>query len=133
MADDDSPLTEYLSKMSSDLAPKVIASIKKQIDIEANKCFEKMRDGTPVRTGALKSSLRMKKIDRQNKYGYSIDYEGYNSKGQPYSEIARSLNKGGKMGKFSATHHIDVAVHLLKGMDDRIVERIDDSLKEGDK
>lgn len=125
---EDSPLTSYLASMASGLAPKIKEAMKGQIDKEAQKCFETMKSGTPVRTGALKASLQMKKVDKPAKYGWSIDYVGYDIHGQPYSEIARSLNKGGKENNYEATHHIDSAVHGLKGMDGRIEEAVDAAL-----
>jgi len=129
MAVEESPLTSYLASMASSLAPTVKAAIKGQIDEEADKCLRKMAEGTPVRTGALKASLRKKKVDTVKKYGWSIDYEGYDEHGQPFSEIARTLNKGGPADNYEATHHIDAAVHELKGMDERIVARIETSVE----
>ena len=41
--------------------------------------------------------------------------------------IARSLNKGSAFGGV-ATHHIDTAINLLKGMDDRIVARVNEEI-----
>jgi len=128
MSDEESPLTSYLASMSSSLEPSIKAVIKDQIDKEAKACFVKMYDLTPVRTGALRDSLQMTKIDKPNKYGWSIDYIGYDVHGQAYSVIARTLNKGGKENSFQATHHIDAAVHLLKGMDARIVESVDEKI-----
>jgi len=122
---EDSPLTSYLASMASSLEPTVKAAIKDQIDAEADKCLERMSEGTPVRTGALKASLRKKKVETPKKYGWSIDYEGYDEHGQPFSEIARALNKGGRANNYEATHHIDAAVHALKGMDERIVAKIE--------
>jgi hypothetical protein len=114
--------------MASSLEPTVKDAINGQIDKEAEQCLQKMKDGTPVRTGALKASIRKKKVDKPRKYGWSIDYEGYDEHGQPYSEIARTLNKGGKDNNYEATHHIDAAVHELKGMDARIVTAVDEAL-----
>jgi hypothetical protein len=116
--------------MSSSLEPTVKAAMKDQIDKEAQACFAKMYAGTPVKTGALKASLQMAKVDTIEKYGWKIDYVGYDEHGQPFSEIARTLNKGGKESNYEATHHIDEAVHLLKGMDGRVAAAVEAKIDE---
>lgn len=126
--DEENSLTAFLSKLGED-SGKVVDAMKGEIDDEAKSCFQKMRDGTPVRTGALKNSLQMSKIDKPSKYGYKIDYIGYDEHGQAYSKIARTLNKGGKNGQYQATHHIDEAVRLLKGMDKRIIDKANKALE----
>lgn len=126
---EESPLTEYLAAMSSTLEPATKSAIKSGIDEEAKKCFDIMKAGTPVRTGALASSLTMTKIDTAARYGWKIDYQGYDVHGQPFSEIARTLNKGGPANNYAATHHIDAAVHSLKGMDGRLAEKAEAAIE----
>lgn len=119
--DDENSLTAFLSNLGEN-SGQITEAMKKGIDEEAEKCFEKMKSGTPVRTGALKASLQKTKVEKQSKYGWKIDYIGYDEHGQAYSKIARTLNKGGKSSQYQATHHIDDAIHLLKGMDKRLID-----------
>lgn len=124
-------LIKYLDILKTDLGPSVKEAMASAIDEESNKCFQNIKDGTPVSNvnhKHLVESLKKEKITSQNKYGWKIDYDGYNENGVPYSLIARSLNKGSTFG--GATHHIDNAVHQLRGMDDRISKRVDEKLKE---
>lgn len=122
MAKAESPLTNYLAGLSSDLAPAVIEAVKEELDAIGDETFEKIREGTPVNTGALKNSLRKERIEKKGKYGTRIFYDGYNSDGVPFQLIANSLNKGGAETSFQATHHIDKAVKGLKGMDARLAK-----------
>ncbi len=122
MAKVESPLTNYLANLSSELAPAVIGAVKEELDAIGDETFEKIREGTPVRTGALKSSLRKERIEKKGKYGTRVFYEGYNPDGVPFQLIANKLNKGGDGTSFAATHHIDEAVKRLKGIDKRLAE-----------
>lgn len=124
-------LIRYLDILKTDLGPAVKEAMADAIDEESTRCFQNIKDGTPVSDVSHKhlvESLKMEKITSQSKYGWKIDYDGYNEKGVPFSLIARSLNRGSNFG--GATHHIDKAVHQLKGMDDRISKRVDEKLKE---
>lgn len=124
-------LIKYLDILKTDLGPSVKKAVADVIDEESNKCYQSIKDGTPISDKAHKhlvESLKMEKITSSNKYGWKIDYDGYNENGVPFSLIARSLNKGSNFG--GATHHIDKAVHQLKGMDDRISKKVDEKLKE---
>jgi|O827metagenome_2_1110793.scaffolds.fasta_scaffold82345_1 hypothetical protein len=123
-------LLKYLETLRTDLGPTVKNAIKDVIDEESNECFTTIKQGTPVSLKEhlhLVDTIKITKISNPNKYGWKIDYEGYNEKGIPYSLIARSLNKGSAFGE--ATHHIDVAVHNLKGLDERIDKHVEEELK----
>lgn len=118
-------LNQYMAHLSTSLGPAVIKAFKEQIDIEANNCFETMKNNTPVSTREhkhLKDTLVMKAKEDVNRYGYTIDYDGYDENGKPYSLIARSINKGALDRE--PTRHIDKAIKKLKGMDDRIGEHV---------
>lgn len=123
-------LLKYFETLRTDLGPTVKNAIKDVIDEESNECFTTIKQGTPVSLKEhlhLVDTIKITKISNSNKYGWKIDYEGYNEKGIPYSLIARSLNKGSAFGE--ATHHIDVAVHNLKGLDERIDKHVEEELK----
>ena len=105
-----------------------ISSVKEVVDEEAQKLYEEIKSSTPVRTGKLAQSLTIKrKNSSANRYGYIVDYEGYNELGVPFSKIARTLNKGTKA--ISATRHIDRAIRNLKGLDERIYQRFLEKIK----
>lgn len=114
-----SELEKYLESLSS-IGAKAVEAVTETVDSESKLLFENIKEGTPVRTGALKESLIMTKLQNGTRYGYRIDYEGYNENGVPYSLIGRSLNKG--TATIEPVKHIDKAVRKLRGMDQRIDE-----------
>ena len=124
-------LVHYLDTLSKDLGPTVIDTVKSVIDEEANKCFNQIKANTPRSAredhAHLVDSIKISAVESFGKYGWKLEYEGYNEKGVPYSLIARSLNKGSAFGGV-ATHHIDTAIRLLKGMDDRIVAKVNEEI-----
>jgi len=124
-------LVHYLDTLSKDLGPTVIDTVKSVIDEEANKCFNQIKASTPRSDredhAHLVDSIKISAVESFGKYGWKLEYEGYNEKGVPYSLIARSLNKGSAFGGV-ATHHIDTAIRLLKGMDDRIVAKVNEEI-----
>ena len=118
-------LIDYLQRLESNLGPIIKRVTKQVLDEESLTVFNTMKNGTPVSNKEhvhLVDTLKMVKIDDGRKYGHKIDYDGYNEEGTPYSLIARSLNKGNAMR--AGTKHIDRAVHKLKGIDDRINDRV---------
>lgn len=119
-------LEKYLQSLSAcgDLA---IEATKEVIDKECEELFTDIKQGTPVDTGGLASSLTKVKVTARGRYGYSIDYDGYNDQGIAYSKIGRSLNKG-RNGR-TGTRHIDKAVRKLKGLDDRINDNFNEKLE----
>lgn len=122
--DDLDSFLENLSHIGRD----AISATTEVIDEESTLLFENIKASTPVRTGGLKNSLvKRRKTDNHARYGYIIEYAGYNEQGVPYSKIARTLNKGTKT--VSATRHIDRAIRKLKGLDDRIYERYLEKIK----
>lgn len=130
MAKGESPLTNLLASLSSNLAPAAMEAAKAELDRAGDETYEKIKAGTPVRTGALKASLRKERVEKRGKYGTRIYYDGYDEKGTPYQLIANSLNKGGAGTGYSATHHIDEAVKDLKGLDGRIAEAVEKAIEE---
>ena len=122
-------LNSYLAHLSMNLGPAVLDAFKEQIDIEANNCFETMKNGTPVSDKDhihLRDTIKIEKQEKPNKYGYKIDYDGYDETGKPYSLIARSINKGA-LGRVP-TRHMDKAIKKLKGMDQRIGARVTETI-----
>ena len=124
-------LVHYLETLSKDLGPTVVETVKAVIDEEANKCFEQIKANTPRSNNDehthLVDTIKISPVETFGRYGWKLEYEGYNEIGVPYSMIARSLNKGSAFGGV-ATHHIDTAINLLKGMDDRIVARVNEEI-----
>lgn len=122
-------LAELLANVGSKL-PRIIEEAKSQIDEEASQVLQRMKARTPVSQKDhphLVDTLTMKRYDASSKkYGYRIDYEGYDENGFPYSEKARVLNKMPSL----QNHFIDDAVSILKGMDGRIAERCEKVLQE---
>ena len=120
-------LDSFLENLSY-IGRDAISATTEVIDEESTQLYENIKASTPVRTGGLKNSLvKRRKTDNHARYGYIIDYEGYNEQGVPFSKIARTLNKGTKT--ISATRHIDRAIRKLKGLDDRIYERYLEKIK----
>lgn len=120
-------LDSFLENLSH-IGRDAINATTEVIDEESTLLFENIKASTPVRTGGLKNSLvKRRKTDNHARYGYIIEYAGYNEQGVPYSKIARTLNKGTKT--VSATRHIDRAIRKLKGLDDRIYERYLEKIK----
>lgn len=121
-------MQKFIDETLKPIGNAAIEAIKEVIDEESLALFETIKAGTPVRTGGLIGSLvRKRKTDKPGRYGYTVDYEGYNELGVPYSFIARSLNKGTRHS--SAIRHIDRAIRKLKGIDDRIAQRFIDKTK----
>lgn len=124
-------LVHYLESLSKDLGPTAVNTVKAVIDEEANKCFEQIKANTPRSDNDehthLVDTIKISAVESFGRYGWKLEYEGYNEKGVPYSMIARSLNKGSAFGGV-ATHHIDTAINLLKGMDERIVQRVNEEI-----
>ena len=123
-------LVHYLESLSKDLGPTAVNTVKAVIDEEANKCFDQIKANTPRSSedhAHLVDSIKITAVESFGRYGWKLEYEGYNEKGVPYYMIARSLNKGSAFGGV-ATHHIDTAINLLKGMDERIVARVNEEI-----
>lgn len=124
-------LVHYLTSLDKNLGPTVVETVKAVIDEEANRCFNKIKENTPRSDNDehthLVDTIKITAVEEFGRYGWKLDYDGYNEKGVPYSMIARSLNKGSAFGGV-ATHHIDTAINLLKGMDERIVQRVNEEI-----
>jgi succinate dehydrogenase flavin-adding protein (antitoxin of CptAB toxin-antitoxin module) len=120
-------LEKYIETTLSKIGDDAKASYVEVIDEEAKEVFESIKKNTPKRTGRLLSSLTIKKVQKRNRYGYLILYEGYDPKGVPYEKIANTLNKGTQT--IRATRHIRRAVRKLKGLDDRIYNRFIEKTK----
>jgi hypothetical protein len=121
-------LGEYFTKLANvgDLA---IESIKEQIDIEAETVEKSLIDNTPHKTGGLKESLRKTKVDnRNNRYGYRLEYEGNDPEGTPYAKIANILNSG--TSTIKPKSFIRKAVRKLKGLDYRANQMFEEKSKE---
>ena len=135
----ENPLTALLASIG-EASQQVLPAIKATLESEANKVYQKMKDGTPrssVEEGGhvhLQDTLVIKQVQSRGKWGFRIEYEGYREESGrqvPYSMIARSLNKGSGATSFAATHHIDQAVKSLKGLDGRLAQAAEKALEEG--
>lgn len=122
-------LQDFINKNLTAVGAAAIEATKEVIDEEAQKLYENLKAKTPVRTGALKNSLKIEKVTSQTKYGYNITYDGYNNRDVAFAYIANTLNKG--MAKIPANKFIDKAIRKLKGLDDRIYKRFEEKLEEG--
>ena len=107
-----------------------IEATKEVVDEESDKLLANIQKNTPVRTGALRDSLKKTKVDSiRGRYGYTVDYDGYNAAGQAYSKIGRTLNKG--TVNIKPVKQIDKAVRKLKGMDIKIEARFLNKVQRG--
>lgn len=123
-----SELQDYIDKTLTVAGKAAYKAIQEVVTEEANACYEAIKENTPVDKGELRDSLEIIPVDgittikkKVPRYGYEIDYVGYNDEGVAYSKIGRTLNKG--TSKIPARRHITKAVKKLKGMDDRIYDR----------
>ena len=126
-----SELQEFIDTKLSVIGKAAYEAIAEVVTEEANQCYENIKADTPVRSGGLRDSLEIEKVEdvSNSKYGYKIDYKGYDKNGVAYSYIGRSLNKG--TSKIPAKKHIDKAVRRLKGMDGRINQRFIEKIDKG--
>lgn len=123
--------TESLAEMFEDLThtgDKAIEAVKEQIDIEAKEVEQALQSSTPVgKTGRLSKSLTKKQISDNNRYGYTLTYEGEDENGNSYEKIANVLNYGSSTLK--PRKFITRAVKKLKGLDDRAAQRFEEKLR----
>ena len=117
-------LTEYFESIR-EYGEKAIEVIKEQIDLEVEIVRAELERTAPqgATLGLLQSLTKAKLTARRNWYGYSVTFEGTNSRGVPYQKIANILNYG--TSNIKGTRFISRAIHKLKGMDDRIAERFE--------
>lgn len=117
---------ELQNVMDIDVATK--DAFMSAIDEEVKVYERSVQDNTPVRTGRLKNSFKITKINSNKWYGYNAEFEGNAPNGEPYQKIANILNYGrpadDHSGAIAGTHFISKAIRKLKGMDDRIEARI---------
>lgn len=114
-------LDDYIKNELLKVGPAAIDSTKEIIDEVSTEYYEALLKGTPNATGGLISSLTKDPIRSSQKYGYIIEYDGYNEKGVAYQYIANSLNIGAN--RQFATRHISSAKRVLRGIDSKIHER----------
>jgi len=121
-------LSEYFTALSQK-SEQAIEAIGQQIDIEAEVIRQELEQTAPrgATLGLLGSLTKLKLTARREWYGYSVTFEGKNSKGEPYQKIANILNYG--TSNVQGTRFISRAIRNLKGMDDRIAKRFDEKLK----
>ena len=114
-------LDDYIKNELLKVGPAAVEATKEIIDEISQVYFDELLKTTPISTGGLKDSLIKKPIRSNLRYGYTIEYDGYNEKGVPYQYIANSLNKGSN-GQL-ATRHIDRARKKLKNIDLKIHQK----------
>jgi hypothetical protein len=118
-------LHKFIGQLKDNLGPTVKKAIKDQIDLDVQQTYDKIRSGTPTSNKPhvhLVDSLTKIKIDDGQRYGWKIEYAGYNEYNIPFDLIAKALNKGNAF--LAGTKHIDVGRRMLKGIDNRISERV---------
>lgn len=122
-------LKQYLQKLQTELGPAIIKAITGTLDAESDNVLEIVRSRTPVSNKDhphLVDSLQKTPVDTYGKYGWIIVYVGYNEYGVPYSLIGRALNRG--TATREGLHHTDYAFSTLKGLDERLVVAVQESL-----
>jgi len=140
------PLAEFLDRLEKATGESAINVAKKTIDEASTEVLDELKQTTPKKTGGLAASIVKKprqKVD--GKYGWDITYDGYAPDGQAYQVIANALNQGRTGGrgvkrrkkgkqvgrliqKTEVAGFINRAESKLKGLDDRIKDKILDSL-----
>ena len=119
-------LAAYFEKLET-LGDIAVEAIKEQVDIEAGQAESAIASGTPEETGGLARSLRKTKIETEKRYGYRLEFEGENDKGEPYAKIANILNSG--TSTIKPRRFITRAVKKLKGLDSRAAQRFEEKSK----
>lgn len=115
-------LNDYFESIQN-FGEQAVAALQEQIDIEADEFRQVLEQTSPkgATLGLLNSLRKTKLVARRNWYGYSVEFEGSNRKGEPYQKIANILNYG--TSNIKGTRFISRAIRKLKGMDDRIAQR----------
>ncbi len=115
-------MSEYFNSLT-EKTEQAVEAIKEQIDIEAEEFRKQLEQTAPkgATLGLLNSLRKTKLVVRRKWYGYSVEFEGYNKKGEPYQKIANILNYG--TSTIQGTRFISRAIRKLKGMDERIENR----------
>ena len=119
-------LAEYFEKLES-LGEMAAEAVREQVDEEAGRVEREIQSGTPQDTGGLARSLKPAKIDTGKRYGYRLEYEGENEKGEPYEKIANILNSGSST--VTPRRFITRAIKKLKGLDERTAQRFEEKTK----
>lgn len=119
---------DYFERLESNI-DQAVDAIKEQIDIEAESFRKQMEQTAPKgeTLGLLNSLRKTKLLLRKNWYGYSVEFEGYNKKGEPYQKIANILNYG--TSTIQGTRFISRAIRKLKGLDERIAKKFETKIK----
>lgn len=135
-------LNAYIDKYE-----QIIPVIQNMIDEAAEQVFKDIENKVLSEhfvTGNLVASLEMTPLVdnakvNPKKYGYNIEFKGENAQGIPYAKIANVLNFGReagetkfgkKYGAIEGTHFIDEAIRPLKGLTNRINQRIEKLLQD---
>ncbi len=115
-------MSEYFNSLT-EKTEQAVEAIKEQIDIEAEEFRKQLEQTAPkgATLGLLNSLRKTKLVVRRKWYGYSVEFEGYNKKGEPYQKIANILNYG--TSTIQGTRFISRAIRKLKGLDERIENR----------
>ena len=115
-------MSEYFNSLT-EKTEQAVEAIKEQIDIEAEEFRKQLEQTAPkgATLGLLNSLRKTKLVVRRKWYAYSVEFEGYNKKGEPYQKIANILNYG--TSTIQGTRFISRAIRKLKGMDERIENR----------
>ena len=116
-------LGEYLEELET-VGGKAIASVKEQIDYEAERTESEIRKHAP---GSLKVAFTSSKISNSTRYGYRLEFIGNHKDGTPNAKIANILNHG--TSTLKPRRFITRAVRKLRGLDDRAAQRFENKIK----
>jgi len=93
--------------------------------LEAEALRAELHKTTPRRYGNLVRNLTKAQVtNRDNWYGYRLEFEGDDPRGTPYQRIVNVLNFGSSTIK--GTRFISKAIRKPKGIDSRIAKRFED-------
>lgn len=127
-----SELSLYLESISVSSSNAVREAVAEVVKRKAYEFYDELKLRTPQASSGLKESLKITPLNGRygepgwadSRFGYNIEYDGYNEKGRPYPLIANAINVGEFNHKdLSKLGYIRKAVHYLKGMDQEISER----------
>lgn len=118
-------MEEFIKKTIEPIPEETLRIMKQEIDTAAQDVYDFLKTTTPVgRSGGLLKSLQKNRSNKREYYGYDIEYVGEDDKGVPYQKIANILNYGTNDKRIPAKYFLKRAQRRLKGLDEKINERI---------
>ena len=87
-------LANHIAGLPNKLAMAYAANVIRTVDKYAEMFKNSVEQQTPFATGALRNSLTLTRQFKNGKYGYRVEFHGYNEWGEPFQVIANTLNRG---------------------------------------